>query len=257
MDKEWERRQRVIAGEPEPPTLGLPVGQQVPADFYDEAYFTTGEKSNYAPYGKGEWTDWLADMVIEKLSPRDVLDVGCATGVLAKAIRDRGIRARGFDISGWAVDHAVIDEVWQGSAADPAAYRNQHVDLITSTELPEHLVEDEARAFLHNASQHGQRLLLLGVFGVDESEHAVGDHSHIGVRPIEWWVEEARVLGWILDAATSAAFNEDDRSTKMQWNGRFLVFSARSKSAPPSPRARTPRPSSALKTDPGSSGIHA
>lgn len=224
MDKEWERRQRVLEGKPIDRAAGLPVGLQVPPGFYDEAYFTTGEKSNYCGYGKAEWTDWLADMIVDKLAPASILDVGCATGVLVKALDERGVPAAGFDISRWAVDHAVHPSVWQGSAASPIPYRGHVVDLITATELPEHLVEDEARAFLGHAHKNAQRLLLLGVFGVDDNEHAVGDHSHIGVRPVGWWVEAAADADWQLNDEATAAFNEDSRSTSMQWNGRFLVF---------------------------------
>lgn len=224
MDEEWLRRQRVIEGRPKEPTPGLPVGQQVPADFYDEDYFNTGEKSNYSGYVAGEWTTWLADMIVEKLAPKSVLDVGCATGVLLKALHERGVSVEGFDISWWAVSHGVVSKMWQGSAADQRAFRDTQVDLITATELPEHLTEREALDFLHHTIRHGRRLLLLGVFGVDDSDHAVGDHSHIGVRPVEWWTEAADLYGWELDAAATDSFNEDDRSTSMKWSGRFLAF---------------------------------
>ena len=199
----------------------LPRDQQVDASFYDRAYYRDGTKSAYAPYGPGSWAQDLARMIKEYLAPASVLDVGCAHGyLLERLIDDFEIPACGFDISQYAVDNRVVSNIWQGDVGDPEAYRVE-VDLIVASEVPEHLVPDQARRFLENAANHGQRLLLLGIVGDDHGEDQ-SDHSHINIKPIEWWIAEARVFGWVIEDASQ--LNDDDRSKSMGWADRFLLF---------------------------------
>ena len=74
------------------------VAHEIDASFYDQAYFTDGTKSNYKPYGPGDWARRLSDMVVRNLAPDSVLDVGCAYGYIVKNLRDANVPAWGFDI---------------------------------------------------------------------------------------------------------------------------------------------------------------
>jgi SAM-dependent methyltransferase len=195
--------------------------EAIAAEFYDAAYFNDGTKSNYAPYGPGDWADWLAAMVVGGLNPRSVLDVGCAYGYMVERYRKAGTTAWGFDISSYAIGESVApDWVWQGDAADAAAYRLD-VDLLTATELPEHLVPDQVRAFLSHALVHAERALLL-IAIEDGTDHFAGDLSHVNIQPMSWWETEAVQAGWSI--GDSSTFNEDDRAKRMLWDGRFLLL---------------------------------
>jgi len=68
-----------------------------------------------------------------------VLDAGCAIGFLVEALRERGVDARGFDISEYAISQ--VPEHLQpyctlGSITDEIDGR---YDLITCIEVLEHL----------------------------------------------------------------------------------------------------------------------
>ncbi len=199
--------------------------EAIPAEFYDKAYFTDGTKSNYSPYGPGTWADWLAEMLVSHLSPLGtVLDVGCAYGYVVERLWHwKGVQAYGFDISRYAIEEqGFFSRTWQGDAADPKAWERMErgVDLVLSTETPEHLTEEQSKAFIELAHQYGKRALLLIATG--DHDAADGDASHINIKPMSWWEDLARAAGWVVDDASP--FNEDWRSSQMGWAGRWIYL---------------------------------
>ena len=56
----------------------------------------------------------------------------------------------------------------------------------------------------------------------DGPAHDPGDVTHINVRPMSWWENEASAAGWSFGDAS--AINTDERSRKMAWAGRFLYL---------------------------------
>ncbi len=196
--------------------------QPIPAEFYDKAYFVDGSKSNYAPYGPGGWARDITSMVVEFLNPSAVLDVGCAYGYVVDMLNERGVSAGGFDISEYAVQQG-SQEIWVGDASLPDPY--VETDLILATEMPEHLTEDQARAFLRHAYTYGHRALMLIAMHADGEEVDTThekDLSHINIKPVSWWIQESLRARWKIGDASS--FNTDVRSGRMSWNGRWLYL---------------------------------
>lgn len=196
---------------------------EIPAEFYDKEYFTAGTKSNYAPYGPGDWASALASMVA-RLKPTSVLDVGCATGLVVKELRDRQIPAWGFDISEWAVANAVTPEVYLGRAENPDSYKS--VDLITAFELPEHLTPVQAAKLFENARDNSLRMLCL-IAAVRDGEEMPDlthekDKSHINIQPIGWWRKLATETDWTI--LSTDRFDNDPVALRMGWSGRFLYL---------------------------------
>lgn len=203
--------------------------QPVPEGFYDRDYFTTGAKSNYAPYGPGTWADWIVEMMMEYLSPHptSVLDAGCAYGFVVERLwHKRGIPAWGFDISQYAIEEqGFFGRTWVGDCTDPGAWKQ--VDLSFSSEVGEHLTPSQGRKLLENAYQFSERMLMLVAVELvpgegDPTDHPDSDGSHIHIVPMSWWEQAARDVGWVIGDAS--AFNEDWRSSQMGWAGRWLVL---------------------------------
>ncbi|HEX5016507.1 MAG TPA: class I SAM-dependent methyltransferase [Actinomycetes bacterium] len=199
--------------------------EPVDPEFYDREYYTSGTKSNYAPYGPGSWADWIVDMAMNHVKPRpsSVLDVGCAYGFLVERFWNRlGVPAWGFDISRYAIEkQGFLGRTWVGDCADPAAWKT--VDLTLACELGEHLTPAQAQQMLRNAFTFSNRaLMLIAVDLGDYDSHAETDGSHIHVVPMAWWEQAAREAGW--SVADASAFNEDWRSSQMGWSGRWLYL---------------------------------
>lgn len=119
-------------------------------DLYDEEYYTKrGGGSPYVGYpcednGNNARVKFaqLADELLSRFSPCSVLDLGCATGVLVKALQDRGVSAEGVDFSEWAVAHAITTGVHRANAT-ALPFPDQTFDLAISQDFMEHIHPDD------------------------------------------------------------------------------------------------------------------
>ena len=190
------------------------------SSYYDEEYFTKGTKSNYCPYGPGDWAANLARMIVDYLKPSSVLDVGCAYGYVVKELLERGVDAYGFDISEYAIKNSVVgDRIWVGYAEDGRFWR--FVDLVVCTETLEHFVWYQIKKFFVNAQRYADRILALIA-----TYKAVGDidKSHITLMPMSWWIDLASCFDFVVDEESTKKLNEDPYSSLMGWSGRFVVW---------------------------------
>jgi SAM-dependent methyltransferase len=138
----------------------------------------------------------VADLIVDDIKPDTSLDVGCAYGFLVNELRQRGVEAKGFDFSTYAINKAVdIDPelpsaVWVASAVDPI---DGHYDLITCIEVIEHLEDADARTALANITAATDTLLLSSTPG------DFAEPTHVNVRPVEYWAEVLADLGFWRD----------------------------------------------------------
>lgn len=169
------------------------------ADQYGEHYY-----ANYfggRPYRADDpaWPTFfgsVADMIVDDIKPRTALDVGCAYGFLVNELRRRGVDAKGFDFSAYAIEQAATidpdlpESVWVASAVDPI---EGHFDLITCIEMIEHLEDADARIALRNMAAATDALLLSSTPG------DFAEPTHVNVRPVEYWAEVLAELGFWRD----------------------------------------------------------
>ena len=126
----------------------------------------------------------VADRIVTEIGPGTVLDVGCAMGMLVGALRKRGVRAFGFDISEYALQQSQCKEfVWKGSASDPEAYRDDF-DLVVCIEVLEHLLPPEAQNAIGLMAQHSTRVL----FSSNPGDYR--EPTHINTREAGYWMRE-------------------------------------------------------------------
>lgn len=175
------------------------------ADFYDEAYYGPSYDQGGVPYARGEsaWTDFfdsVARVIVRTLRPRSVLDVGCALGMLVEALRERGIDARGMDISRWAIQQ-VPPELqpfcWVGSVTDEI---DGHYDLITCTEVLEHLPASLAEASVANLCRHADAILF------SSTPDDFDEPTHLNVEPHGYWATLFLRQGFVRDFGFDASF---------------------------------------------------
>ncbi|MFY9300385.1 MAG: class I SAM-dependent methyltransferase [Candidatus Nitrosotenuis sp.] len=102
---------------------------------YDQEYFATRSRPPM----------WVrrAEFIIEKFSPKTVLDVGCAYGELVKAFVDRNVDAYGIDGSEYATsksDPSIRDRLFKVNFnSDPFPFKDKTFDVIGSFYSVEHV----------------------------------------------------------------------------------------------------------------------
>ena len=79
------------------------------------------------------------------LDARDIIDVGCASGALGRALKAArpGTRVRGVELVPAQAERArqVLDDVFQGSADDPLPEHWPPADCVIFADVLEHLVD--------------------------------------------------------------------------------------------------------------------
>jgi SAM-dependent methyltransferase len=177
---------------------------------YDQAYYDSyGAKDESGahivrPYRRG--TNWdrffahIADCIVDRLKPRSALDVGCAIGLLVEALRERGVDARGIDVSEWAISQ-VPEELQPfcrvGSLLEEIDGR---FDLITCIEVIEHLPAHEAPAVVANICRHTDTVLF------SSSPTDFEEPTHMNVQPPDYWVALFAERGFFRDLRHDASY---------------------------------------------------
>ena len=155
-------------------------------DDYGHAYYNDEHLGGDGEYGweSEHWRGFfrsVADRVVGLVEPNTVLDVGCAKGLLVQALIERGVDARGLDISPHAVAAAhseVAERLEVGSAADPIDGR---YDLITCVEVLEHMSSEDAQKAIDSMCAATDRILFSSTpSDFDES-------THVNVNPTAQW----------------------------------------------------------------------
>lgn len=164
------------------------------------------------PYERtDEWLsvfDRIAGRIAADMSPRRVLDAGCAFGFLVERLRDRGIDAHGIDLSPYAIGRvaeAIQPFCRVGSIADDLG---GDYDLVVSIEVAEHMPARDAEAALANICAHTSDVL----FSSSPTDYR--EPTHVNVHPPEYWAELFARRGFFRDV-------DYDASYILPWAARF------------------------------------
>ena len=123
-------------------------------DFYGADYYrhpTSGLESAII-YDDNEDKRVTAAFLALVFGPRRSLEAGCATGLLVKALRGRGVEADGFDFSRWCVENAHPSArpwVRWGDVLDLAPPVHPY-DLVLALDILEHVPPDAVPRMLSN-----------------------------------------------------------------------------------------------------------
>ncbi|MHB8780433.1 MAG: class I SAM-dependent methyltransferase [Candidatus Geothermincolia bacterium] len=202
-------------------------------ELYDRSYYDEDGCSGYASYEDGPWSGWLCDLLIDHFHPRRVLDVGCAKGFLVGRFLERGIDARGIDVSAYAISEGVAslgDKLSVGDITD-IGFEDSAFDLVICMETLEHVDPEQVPAAAQELARVSSRHVFASIpsFGFNDfgpqgipmspaqqldaaahrnfSEITLDDqgrphHGHVTLATYRWWTErfsEARLqrLGWL------------------------------------------------------------
>jgi SAM-dependent methyltransferase len=125
------------------------------------------------PYQKDEhWLRFftaIANRIVSTIKPATVLEAGCGRGYLVELLRERGVDARGFDISSWAIANVpepVKPYCWQASVRDEITGT---FDLIICQEVFPHVTVADADLAIANFCRHTKDVLFSSPLTVERN----------------------------------------------------------------------------------------
>ena len=151
---------------------------EVQGDFYGEHYYRerTADNQSAIVYLDGEDKIRVSALIALVFSPKRSFEVGCAMGLMVKALRAQHVAAEGIDFSQWCIDRAdaaVKDAVKWGdilqpvSAADEGAY-----DIVLALDVLEHLPPEKINEALGNLAKRlkpgGMIFTVIPAYGPNE-----------------------------------------------------------------------------------------
>jgi SAM-dependent methyltransferase len=177
----------------------------VPVSFYDQDYFS-GVTSNYQggyTYERfGGLFQAFADCLITSYpQAHSFLDLGCASGFLVRALREREVLAWGIDCSQYAItqaDAATRPFLFQGNLE---TIPFPSVDIVVASEVLEHLTYAQLRAMLPRLASQTMCGLLATIPGPEMLnglawEEAQREPTHVTLQGRAWWTDLFRITGW-------------------------------------------------------------
>jgi SAM-dependent methyltransferase len=162
-------------------------------DIYDDAYY-----GKFVEPTMRISADAIADSVAKTFAPASVVDVGCGTGVLLDALRDRGINVSGLELADAAIARCrrrgLDVRKFDIEQETPPPVR---ADVVVSTEVAEHLPASCADRFVDLLVGIADTVVLTaatpGLVGTD----------HVNEQPNEYWIAKFEARGRWFDESLS------------------------------------------------------
>lgn len=173
---------------------------------YDAEYFAFVEKTT------GPAAVLLSDSIYASCRPKFALDVGCGTGALLAALRERGVKVVGFELAeaGRAACKRRGIEVYSFDAANDAPRAIAGVDLVISMAVGHAIPENRADHYLDLLVFYWPGFI---VFAADPP--GGGDRMAWNEKPQQWWIEKFKARGYRMDMDTTRRWQRDWREQKV------------------------------------------
>lgn len=161
-----------------------------PQELYNEQYYdplaTEPAKSNYTAYVDTHIFDQIAQRIVELFKPKSVLDYGCAKGFVVKHLRERGIDARGVDLSEYAISKADPSvKPFVSTDLDLTRFKDDEFDLVVSFDVLEHISEADLPDLIAEFARIARRQYHAITCGPQSPNDR--DVTHRTLKPFGWW----------------------------------------------------------------------
>jgi SAM-dependent methyltransferase len=193
---------------------------------YDANYFQNdvdGPASQSAPA--------IAASIVNDLSPRTAIDVGCGTGALLTKLRDAGCRVVGLEYAGAAREMCRERglDVRPFDIARHALDYAQMCDVAISMEVAEHLPAQVADRYVDLLARLGKTVVFTAALP------GQGGTDHVNEQPHEYWIRKFQerdcALDWTLTSRWRQSWKESGDVQSWYYNN-LLVFRTAPRAAP-------------------------
>lgn len=144
------------------------------------------------------WLDTFWDIAEPKPGAR-VLDVGAGSGAASRALKDKGLDVRAFDLTDAAWAHPDIElatgSLWRGLPNGAAKY-----DYGYCCDVMEHIPPQFTGLCIANILSACEHAFFSISFLSDHFGRYVGAPLHLTVQPFTWWLALLSELGDVIEA---------------------------------------------------------
>jgi len=167
------------------------------------AFYFDGHLGPPYTYEEPHWKRFfgsVADAVIATFEPERTYDAGCAIGLFVRALTERGVDARGGDISEFAVAGAPDGLRERLEVRDLTQPFTERYDLVSCIEVLEHMSMVDAQRAIANLCSASDTLL------ISSTPDDFTEPTHINVRPPASWAADFARHGFFRRTDVDASF---------------------------------------------------
>ena len=148
------------------------MGHVYNADFYD--YIEQGSRRSAARF---------ANLLVERLQPASLLDIGCGRGAWIEQWNKAGVGVvHGVDGAYVDQDNLLVPkESFTAHDLSRPLDLGRRFDLVQSLEVAEHIAASCSAVFVENLARHGDVILF------SAAVRGQGGEDHINEQPLEYW----------------------------------------------------------------------
>jgi trans-aconitate methyltransferase len=158
------------------------------AEWYSPTYYEAVAKNS----GQGD----IAQLIIEQINPKSVVEVGCASGVLLKELTYRNSKVEILGIDGnWINDKQLqipIISFMHHDITKPINM-NRRFDLCVCLEVAEHIDEKYADILINSLTELSDTVLFSAAIPYQEHKK----RYHLNEQWQSYWAEKFKVHGYI------------------------------------------------------------
>jgi hypothetical protein len=138
-----------------------------------------------------------------------ILDYGCATGYLVKALRMLYRDAYGVDHSQWAVenaDPAVRDYVRLVREGFRWPFDGMRFHTLIAKDVMEHMREGDVPEMFRRFKTRAKQIVVVVPLGLNDEFYRIPymelEPDHVVRRDLPWWQQQMEGAGWNVELAT-------------------------------------------------------
>jgi len=210
---------------------GMKAGQFEVTDYDDSYYFgarlfrqSSGEIMVYHP-SRGDWEGWdlIKDLIMEKMSPSSLLDVGCGRGWFLKRMIDSDVQAQGIDMSAAAWRDCAPKMQQHIKIGDLGDVKHRRFDVVTSFDVMEHIFEEDIPSAIEALKESAGKYIVFNICAAPDDQEAhtikkgepipndmewLAVSGHTTIRHRAWWKARLEDKDWESDEEmTDSWFN--------------------------------------------------
>jgi len=168
-------------------------GQIYKPGYFDKEFFEgkTGKKGGdrirVTPTGLGV-VRGVIDVLCAVFHGKSFIDVGCGVGWFVKFLKEKGENACGVELSQYAVDNAVTDDITQGDILD-LHFIEEKYDVVLCWNVMAYLMEKDLKKAVESLKHVSKGHIVLGIVTTEVLERLPhGRPGRLTVKPWDWWI---------------------------------------------------------------------